>query len=103
MLAFRSPSTFAPLEFLRSKSQLCSAPLLDAFALRCQRTPTMSDKSSSDNNVAAAHDEKNEKHAGLNDGLAEAGGRRGSVALNVVENPLRVGLQQRCGSQVAMH
>ena len=52
----------------------------------------MSDKSSSDNNYAA-HEEKNEKHAGLdmgNEAMAEAGGRRGSVALNVVENPLKV-------------
>lgn len=53
----------------------------------------MSDKSSSDNNYAA-HAEKNEKHGGLdvgvgNENLAETGGRRGSVALNIVENPLK--------------
>lgn len=54
----------------------------------------MSDKSSSDHNYAA-HDEKNEKHAGAdgglgNEGLMEGGGRRQSVALNIVENPLKV-------------
>lgn len=55
----------------------------------------MSDKSSSDNNYAA-HEEKNEKQAGWdmgNEAVDETGGRRrSSVALNVIENPLKVRL-----------
>ena len=55
----------------------------------------MSDKHSSDNDYLA-HDEKHEKHAGADikghENLVEDGGRRGSVALNVVENPLKVSM-----------
>lgn len=50
----------------------------------------MSDKASSDN---AYHDEKNgvlPTEPVKTEGLAETGGRRRSVALNIVENPLRV-------------
>ena len=55
----------------------------------------MSDKASSSDNNYAAHEEKNEKIGGENLGDAaladETGGRRrSSVALNVVENPLKV-------------
>lgn len=52
----------------------------------------MSDKASSDN-ADAIHDEKNGFHGGETkpgEQLAETGGRRQSVALNVVENPLKV-------------
>lgn len=50
----------------------------------------MSDKASSDN---AYHDEKNgtaPAEASKPEELVETGGRRRSVALNIVENPLRV-------------
>ena len=54
----------------------------------------MSDKASSDNADVSHHDEKNGVFGADNtkpeEHLAEAGGRRQSVALNVVENPLRV-------------
>ncbi|KAK5132015.1 hypothetical protein LTR08_000436 [Meristemomyces frigidus] len=53
------------------------------------------DEKASANNAYASHDEKNATPALKHDGLADAAGRRRSVALNVVVNPLKRGSQEK--------
>ena len=53
----------------------------------------MSDKLSGDiDNNGASHHEKHEVHDLKETDLTETAGRRSSVALNIVENPLKVRL-----------